>query len=64
MFFPGKRQCIGETLARHEVFVFYTSIMQHFDILPPEGVDLTHIEVIRGLNVEPKDAQLRFIPRK
>ncbi|KAF1376953.1 hypothetical protein PFLUV_G00216860 [Perca fluviatilis] len=37
----------GESLARMELFIFFTSLLQHFRLLPPPGVsedelDLTH----------------------
>ncbi|KAJ7989879.1 hypothetical protein DPEC_G00309050 [Dallia pectoralis] len=37
-FSAGRRTCLGESLARMELFLFFTSLMQHFRFSPPPGV--------------------------
>ncbi|KAL7640316.1 UNVERIFIED_CONTAM: hypothetical protein RMT77_009731 [Armadillidium vulgare] len=46
-FGVGKRQCIGESLARMELFIFMTTMLQelHFSTPPNKSLDLTRTDV-------------------
>jgi cytochrome P450 len=48
----GKRSCLGENLARQEVFIALAGLLQQFDIRPPEGherIDVRHaVSIVVG----------------
>lgn len=49
----GKRLCLGENLARMELFLFFTSFMQHFSFSMPAGVEPV-LDYRAGLTLAPK----------
>ncbi|XP_069877356.1 cytochrome P450 2C5-like [Dipodomys merriami] len=62
-FSTGKRICVGEGLARMELFLFLTTILQNFNLKPlmdPQDLDTT--PVLNGFISLPPSYQLRFIP--
>ncbi|XP_046657699.1 methyl farnesoate epoxidase-like [Daphnia pulicaria] len=63
----GKRSCIGETLARSTLFLFFVSMMQHFRFESPwNDVDLElqpSIEPIPGLTLAPRPCLARVVKR-
>ncbi|XP_053328572.1 cytochrome P450 2F2-like [Spea bombifrons] len=63
-FSAGRRICLGEGLARMELFIFFTTILQNFDLqptTPPDLIDLT--PSISGVGNLPPAYQLRIVPR-
>ncbi|XP_067329556.1 cytochrome P450 2G1-like [Anolis sagrei] len=63
-FSAGKRNCLGEALARMELFLFFTTILQYFQLkspVPPEDIDLTP-QTSGVVNIPPL-YQLCAIPR-
>ncbi|XP_070800392.1 cytochrome P450 2G1-like [Pituophis catenifer annectens] len=63
-FSAGKRICLGEGLARMELFLFFTTILQRFRLKPvvePKDIDLTPQEV--GIATVPPLYELSVIPR-
>jgi len=59
----GKRSCIGEQLARQEIFLFLVSLLQTFYFKPPEGQDSIDVHEEWGLTVVPSDYNVRMIAR-
>ncbi|XP_075830109.1 cytochrome P450 2C26-like isoform X2 [Microtus pennsylvanicus] len=62
-FSAGKRVCLGEGLARMELFLFLTTILQNFklkSLVPPN--EINDVPVYNGFAVLPPFFQLCFIP--
>ncbi|KFO94938.1 Cytochrome P450 2K4, partial [Calypte anna] len=45
IFIAGRRSCAGETLAKMELFLFFTSLLQRFTFQPPPGVSITDLDL-------------------
>ena len=65
IFFPGKRSCIGESLAKMEMFLFLSAIVQNYKITTPPGEDLSleTIDGVFGLTHVPKPYKLLVTQR-
>ncbi|XP_066452158.1 cytochrome P450 2K6-like [Eleutherodactylus coqui] len=61
-FSAGKRSCVGENLAKMEVFIFFTKLLQNFTFQAPPGatLDLTPAD---GFTAEPLPHKICAIPR-
>ncbi|NP_034134.3 cytochrome P450 2C40 precursor [Mus musculus] len=62
-FSAGKRICVGESLARMELFLFLTTILQNFKLKPlvdPKDIDMTPKH--SGFSKIPPNFQMCFIP--
>lgn len=62
-FSLGKRKCPAETQAIMVIFLYITSILQHFRVLPEEGVTIDLGDANDRLPSKTK-YRLRFIPRR
>ncbi|KAI1892064.1 hypothetical protein AGOR_G00150130 [Albula goreensis] len=56
-FSAGKRVCLGEQLARMELFIFFTSLLQRFTFTAPTGMEPT-LEYRMGATLSPKPYKL------
>ncbi|KAA0190605.1 Cytochrome P450 CYP3214A12 [Hyalella azteca] len=63
-FGSGRRQCVGELLARMELFLFTAALIQHFDVRPPHAVDITKTAIVNFAGARlPADDKLIYQPR-
>ncbi|XP_028172630.1 cytochrome P450 18a1 [Ostrinia furnacalis] len=62
-FGVGRRMCLGDILARMEMFMFFSSIMHQFDVCLHEGDSLPSLEGIVGATIAPKAFRVKFVPR-
>ncbi|KAL3875531.1 hypothetical protein ACJMK2_033475 [Sinanodonta woodiana] len=65
-FFTGRRNCVGESLARMELYLFITGLVQRFEFLPPEGttLDINEIDGVFAVTHKPKPFEIRAKLRK
>ncbi|XP_066568938.1 cytochrome P450 2J2 [Amia ocellicauda] len=61
-FSAGRRVCLGEQLARMELFLFFTSLLQRFSFSPPPGEE-PKLEIQEGFTLCPQPFQICASPR-
>ncbi|KAL8615093.1 hypothetical protein ACOMHN_009169 [Nucella lapillus] len=62
-FSAGRRMCLGESLARMELFLYLATIIQHFRFLPPEEGQLPSLEGVMGMTHTPLPYKIRAVSR-
>ncbi|XP_054239328.1 cytochrome P450 2K6-like isoform X1 [Indicator indicator] len=64
-FSAGRRICAGETLAKMELFLFFTSLLQRFTFHPPPGVSISDLDISpsSGITVPPLTQAICAVPR-
>ncbi|XP_072278522.1 cytochrome P450 2J6-like [Pyxicephalus adspersus] len=62
-FSAGPRVCLGENLARMEIFLFFTTMMTHFEFHWPDPKSSPDITPVFGLSQAPKRFKMRLVPR-
>ncbi|XP_059196416.1 cytochrome P450 2J2-like [Centropristis striata] len=60
-FSAGKRLCPGESLAKMELFLFFTSFMQHFTFSMPAGVK-PDMDFLFGITLSPRQYEICATP--
>ena len=60
---PGRRACLGESLARMELFLFLSAMVQRFIFLPPEDGEMPSFQGILGVTLSPQPFRVRAVPR-
>ncbi|XP_077204286.1 cytochrome P450 2J5-like isoform X1 [Paroedura picta] len=62
-FGAGTRVCLGEQLAKVEIFIFFANLLRAFTFQPPEGVKELNTDPIVGASVAPHPYKLCAVPR-
>ncbi|KAF1627501.1 UNVERIFIED_CONTAM: Cytochrome P450 2J2, partial [Eudyptes pachyrhynchus] len=62
-FSAGRRVCLGEHLARTELFIFFANLLRAFTFRLPEGVMKINAEPILGGTLQPHPYRVCAIPR-
>ncbi|GAV05746.1 hypothetical protein RvY_15827 [Ramazzottius varieornatus] len=63
-FSIGKRACVGESLARMEIFLMFANVLQRFDIYPDASFPLPSVDsYTTSISCRPLPYKVRFCPR-
>lgn len=62
-FGVGRRMCLGDVLARMELFLFFSSLMHTFDLRLPEGTSLPSLRGNAGITVSPDPFKVCLLQR-
>lgn len=62
-FSIGKRMCLGENLARHELFIVLTNLIWHFQFDFDPKLPVPSFDAVLGFTLSPKPYTLRMKTR-
>ncbi|XP_014347016.1 steroid 21-hydroxylase [Latimeria chalumnae] len=62
-FSAGARVCLGETVAKVELFIFTAFLLREFKFLPPDSGELPDLKGNYGIVLKPKPYTVKITPR-
>ncbi|GFS25900.1 cytochrome P450 2U1 [Elysia marginata] len=60
----GRRACPAESMARMELFLFLSGLIQRFELQPAVPGELPSLEPVPGVTYNPQAFQVRFVDRR
>ncbi|XP_059156008.1 cytochrome P450 2U1-like [Physella acuta] len=63
-FSVGRRSCLGESMAKMELFLFLSALFQRFQLLPADPMKLPTLQGVFGAAVAPETFEIRLVERK
>ncbi|XP_046395180.1 methyl farnesoate epoxidase-like [Ischnura elegans] len=58
-FGVGKRSCLGEALARNNVYLFFACLMQRYSMRVPEGEPLPSVNPVGNITIMPNEYKIQ-----
>ncbi|OWA52694.1 Cytochrome P450 2J6 [Hypsibius exemplaris] len=64
-FSVGKRRCVGEALAKAELYTIFAGVLQNFSLQLPPGVTASSVSLLptTGITADTKPHEICYIPR-
>lgn len=62
-FGVGRRMCLGDVLARMELFLFFSSLLHCFHLEVPAGEELPSLKVLPGVTLTPESFKVTLVQR-